>query len=81
MQLGDSECLVRMLDIEPDVHHGFYGVIANPLLWFIQHNLWDQALAPDLDVPVTDAWQHGYVAVNQRFATRSPHPRLHARAS
>src|SRR5579862_4544908 len=31
---------VRMLDLEPEAHARFYTMIANPLLWFIQHGLW-----------------------------------------
>jgi len=66
--LGDASCLVRMLDLEPQVHHDFYAVIANPLLWFIQHNMWDHALAPDITRTEWSAWTNGYVAVNRKFA-------------
>jgi trehalose 6-phosphate synthase len=61
-------CRLQLLDIEPDVHHDFYAVIANPLLWFIQHYLWDHASAPDITQRELDAWEHGYVEVNRRFA-------------
>jgi trehalose 6-phosphate synthase len=66
--LGDGSCLMHMVDIDPDAHHAFYAVIANPLLWFIQHNLWDHALAPDITTREWDAWVEGYVAVNRKFA-------------
>lgn len=69
-----STCLVRMLDIEPDAHHGFYGVIANPLLWFVQHYLWSQATAPDIGPREVNAWEHGYRAVNERFAATLTDP-------
>jgi trehalose 6-phosphate synthase len=59
---------IHLLDIEPAVHHAFYAVIANPLLWFIQHYLWDHASAPDITQRELDAWHHGYVEVNRRFA-------------
>jgi trehalose 6-phosphate synthase len=61
-------CRLKMLALEPDVHHGFYGVIANPLLWFVQHYLWDHASAPDITRRELDAWRHGYVEANRRFA-------------
>ncbi len=64
----DASCLVRMLDIDPSVHHDFYAVIANPLLWFAQHNMWDHALAPDITEREWRAWNDGYVAVNTQFA-------------
>lgn len=69
VSLGDDvSCLVKMLDIEPGAHQDFYAVIANPLLWFIQHNLWDHGLDPDITEREWNAWNQGYVAVNERFA-------------
>jgi trehalose 6-phosphate synthase len=59
---------VRMVRLEDDAQEKFYGVIANPLLWFLQHSLWDLVRAPDLTVEVSEAWEAGYVAVNRRFA-------------
>jgi trehalose 6-phosphate synthase len=64
----DASCLVQMLAIDEQTHHDFYAVVANPLLWFIQHNLWDHANAPDIGRREIDAWSNGYVAVNRRFA-------------
>jgi trehalose 6-phosphate synthase len=61
-------CRLHLLDIEPEVHHAFYAIIANPLLWFIQHYMWDHACAPDITQRELDAWEHGYVEVNRRFA-------------
>jgi trehalose 6-phosphate synthase len=66
--VADRACRVRMLAIEPDVHHKFYAIVANPLLWFIQHYLWDHASAPDITQRELDAWHDGYVEVNRRFA-------------
>jgi trehalose 6-phosphate synthase len=61
-------CNVGMVAVDPDVHHLFYAIIANPLLWFIQHYLWDHASAPDITDRELDAWERGYVAVNRMFA-------------
>jgi trehalose 6-phosphate synthase len=44
------------------------NVVANPLLWFIQHGLWDRASQPELDRAFHQAWHDGYVRVNQGFA-------------
>jgi len=44
----------------------FYNVVANPLLWFLQHGLWDNLRRPDDDIGC--AWDEGYVDVNRRFA-------------
>jgi trehalose 6-phosphate synthase len=59
---------VRMLSLDPDEHHRFYAVVANPMLWFIQHYLWDLSHAPDITQNEKEAFEHGYVPVNHAFA-------------
>jgi len=59
---------VRLVDNDPDAHHRFYAIIANPILWFIQHYLWDLSNAPDIGSHEKDAFTNGYVKVNERFA-------------
>lgn len=46
----------------------YYNVIANPLLWFIQHQLWNIPRAPSITAGTWRAWEEGYVAVNRLFA-------------
>jgi trehalose 6-phosphate synthase len=46
----------------------YYNTIANPLLWFVQHYLWNLAEAPVLDSSTRRAWTEGYERVNQLFA-------------
>ncbi|MGD9570551.1 MAG: trehalose-6-phosphate synthase [Thermoleophilia bacterium] len=58
----------RFVTIEPDVYHRYYNVIANPMLWFIQHYLWDLSNAPDIRREELDAWENGYLVANQAFA-------------
>src|SRR5262249_20242725 len=41
---------------------------ANPILWFIQHYLWDLSNAPDIRQEELDAWDYGYQAVNGDIA-------------
>jgi trehalose 6-phosphate synthase len=65
---GVSEDGVLLLAHDPAAYDRFYNVIANPLLWFIQHSLWGLAARPDLDREVHAAWDHGYVTVNEAFA-------------
>jgi trehalose 6-phosphate synthase len=67
VELGDARCEVRMLALDPRVQHDFYAVIANPLLWFIQHYLWCHGTAPDIGARELDAWDNGYVKVNEQF--------------
>jgi trehalose 6-phosphate synthase len=66
--LPGHTCNVGMVAVDADVHHLFYAIIANPLLWFIQHYLWDHASAPDITHREHAAWERGYVAVNRQFA-------------
>jgi len=49
-------------------YHKFYGVFCNPLLWFLQHYMWNSPRTPNIDHAVHDAWENGYVPVNQAFA-------------
>jgi len=58
----------RFVVLEPETYHAYYNVIANPMLWFIQHYLWDLSNAPDVRREELDAWEYGYVAANHAFA-------------
>jgi trehalose 6-phosphate synthase len=53
---------------DPSAYDAYYNVIANPLLWFVQHSLWGLAQAPVIDRSTEAAWTEGYVAVNAAFA-------------
>ena len=64
---GSSE--VAFVTPDPDAYHGYYNVVANPMLWFIQHGLWGRALRPDLDHAFHEAWRD-YEQVNELFARR-----------
>ena len=59
-----------MLLVESDslAYDRFYNVIANPILWFIQHYLWDLSNAPDIRQEEADAWDLGYKVVNGDIA-------------
>ena len=50
------------------VYHKYYNVLCNPLLWFLQHYMWNASYTPNVDHAVHDAWENGYVAVNRAFA-------------
>lgn len=66
---GDGPPLrVRMVELEAEMQHKFYAVISNPLLWFVQHYLWDLSDSPNITRHETDAFDNGYVPVNDRFA-------------
>ena len=50
------------------VYHKYYNVFCNPLLWFLQHYMWNSPYNPNLDANVHNAWNDGYVEVNKAFA-------------
>src|SRR5690349_2881758 len=56
----DTEYRVRLVHSDPEAYDGFYNVIANPMLWFIQHYLWDLSNAPDFRRQETKAFEQGY---------------------
>lgn len=49
-------------------YHKYYNILCNPLLWFLQHYMWNPPYNPAVDATVHDAWENGYVTVNQAFA-------------
>jgi trehalose 6-phosphate synthase len=59
---------VRFLSPEPSAYEGYYNVIANPLIWFLQHSMWDIPRAPIINRTTWRAWEEGYVSVNRLFA-------------
>jgi trehalose 6-phosphate synthase len=67
-ELGDDDLRVRLVALDPDAQEAFYTVIANPLLWFIQHHLYDLKSAPSITRQEIDAFESGYGAVNRHFA-------------
>ncbi|HSE82281.1 MAG TPA: trehalose-6-phosphate synthase [Gaiellaceae bacterium] len=65
---GGAPYRLRLVAHDPTAYDWHYNVIANPMLWFVQHYLWGLAAAPDVDHGLHHAWSEGYVAVNQGFA-------------
>ena len=59
---------VLLVESDPEAYERFYSVIANPILWFIQHYLWDLSNAPDIRAEEAEAWERGYRVVNADIA-------------
>jgi trehalose 6-phosphate synthase len=62
------EFRVKLVASDPDAYDRFYNIIANPMLWFIQHYLWDLSNAPDVRRNETEAFEFGYNVVNEDLA-------------
>lgn len=58
---------VRMLDIDPSTFRGAYNGVANRLLWFVHHLLFDTANRPVFDEEFRRDWAE-YQAYADRFA-------------
>ncbi|HET7510374.1 MAG TPA: trehalose-6-phosphate synthase [Solirubrobacterales bacterium] len=67
-ELDGIDYRVCLVGSDPVAYDRFYNVIANPILWFIQHYLWDLSNAPDIRQQELDAWDFGYQTVNQDIA-------------
>ncbi len=67
-EVDDMTYRVRLVESDPDAYDGFYNVVANPLLWFIQHYLWDLSNAPDIRANEVEAFERGYRTVNEDVA-------------
>jgi trehalose 6-phosphate synthase len=59
---------VRFVESDAEAYDRFYSIIANPMLWFIQHYLWDLSNAPDIRRHELEAFEQGYNAVNRDLA-------------
>ncbi|MFE5710474.1 trehalose-6-phosphate synthase [Streptomyces sp. NPDC056501] len=64
---GVAEPGVRMLDIAPDVYADAYNGIANSVLWFLHHHLYDIPREPVFDAEFRRRWE-AYRAYNRAFA-------------
>jgi trehalose 6-phosphate synthase len=68
IELDGDRYRVRLVESDPDSYDRFYNVVANPMLWFIQHYLWDLSNAPDIRQHEIDSYEQGYCRVNADLA-------------
>ncbi|CAA9477913.1 MAG: Alpha,alpha-trehalose-phosphate synthase [UDP-forming] [uncultured Rubrobacteraceae bacterium] len=59
---------VRLVEHDGAAYDLMYNTLANPLLWFVQHGLYDLPRSPRLGDDTREAWEKGYVPVNRNFA-------------
>ena len=63
-----QDTLGRFVVMDRQTYHRHYNLISNPMMWFIQHYLWDLSNVPDIRREEQDAWELGYQVVNRLFA-------------
>jgi trehalose 6-phosphate synthase len=66
----DPKFWVSFVLSDPEQYRKYYSVISNPLLWFVQHNMWNSPYTPDIDDEIHDAWKDGYELINQLFSDK-----------
>src|ERR671931_1138167 len=59
---------VKFVESDAEAYDRFYNIFANPMLWFIQHYLWDLSNAPDIRRHEVEAFEFGYNVVNEDLA-------------
>ncbi|MDQ6878419.1 MAG: trehalose-6-phosphate synthase [Candidatus Dormibacteraeota bacterium] len=67
---GRPKVTVHYADPGRRIFSLYYSTVANPLLWFLQHYLWDLPREPMLDQHQHAAWTDGYVAVNRLMSEK-----------
>lgn len=67
-ELPGQDLRIDLRRIRHDAFQAHYNVIANPFLWFMQHQLYTLPYEPTIDEKLISAWQRGYRIVNQVLA-------------
>jgi trehalose 6-phosphate synthase len=67
--IEEAGCRLHLVAHDEHAYDWYYNVVANPMLWFIQHSLWELAYTPKVDAAFHRAWHEGYAAVNAGFAS------------
>lgn len=68
VEVGENHCQQRFVALPRRTYHLHYGVFSNPILWFLQHSLWDSLRRRDLAGQIRRSWERGYLPANQAFA-------------
>src|SRR5215203_5660468 len=59
---------IVLVEHDEESYDLMYNHLANPLLWFVQHGLYDLPYKPELGEGTQRAWEDGYVGVSENFA-------------
>ncbi len=66
----DPKFWVPFVVVDPRRYECYYSVISNPLLWFVQHYMWNSPYTPNIDDKIHQSWKSGYKYVNRKFAEK-----------
>src|SRR5689334_11197450 len=62
-----TDIALTLVPLDPELHRLHYDVVANSVLWFLHHGLFDRVREPRFDREFRDAW-NAFVSVNDEFA-------------
>ncbi len=65
---GPDSTRLRLVTTSEEAFNWHYRRFSNPVLWFLQHGLWDQLRRPRLTSIIQRGWELGYRPVNEAFA-------------
>jgi trehalose 6-phosphate synthase len=68
LRVPGQQVYVRFVTVPNSVYQRHYYVFCNPLLWFIQHFMWNTPRTPNIGRAVYEAWESGYIPVNEAIA-------------
>ena len=66
-QMPGQDLRLDIRDLPADAWQAHYATVANPFLWFTQHQLYTPSYEPIVDESLVSAWQNGYRVVNQEL--------------
>jgi len=66
----DPKFMIPYVVVDRERYDYYYSVISNPLLWFVQHYMWNPPYTPEIDQNIHEAWEKGYLHVNRLFSRR-----------
>src|SRR5256885_8139762 len=65
LKMPENDVYVRFVTVPHSEYQRHYYVFCNPLLWFVQHFMWNTPRTPNIGRAVYEAWEGGYVPVNE----------------
>ena len=67
-QLPDQDIRLSYITIPDEIYTPYYETVANPFLWFLQHQMYGLPYGPNVDSALMSAWRNGYRPANQLLA-------------
>jgi trehalose 6-phosphate synthase len=66
-QMPGQNLELDIRDMPAEAWQAHYATVANPFLWFTQHQLYTLPYEPTVDEQLVSAWQGGYQVINREF--------------